>query len=409
MSVFREHKSIVDRAASDRARHKKKIDRAIKESIKDVVAEESIIGQNGKKKIRIPVKGLREYRFIFGKNEKNKNVGTAGDHDIQRGQKIGKKRAEKAEGQGQGGNEAGEEYYDVEVTLEELAEYLFNDLQLPDLEKKKFRFVSQESIKRKGYRFKGIRPRLSKKETIKRKIRRKKMAIAAGTYDPDSEERFPFHKNDLKYHHIKPKEKDHSSAVVFFLMDVSGSMTKERKYLARSFFFLLYQFLRYKYERIEVVFISHSTDASRVNEDEFFKKGTVGGTLVSTALDLELEIIDKEYHPNSWNLYTFYAGDGENWSADNEVALEKFKSLKELNQLTVYCEINEHLTAMYPDELGSVGGAFEWAEVSTWKNEDPASLWGVLNPCADKDFKRVTIAQPQHIWKAFSAIFGGQT
>lgn len=409
MSVFREHKSIVDRAASDRARHKKKIDRAIKESIKDVVAEESIIGQNGKKKIRIPVKGLREYRFIFGKNEKNKNVGGAGDHEIRRGQKIGKKRAEKAEGQGQGGNEAGEEYYDVEVTLEELAEYLFNDLQLPDLEKKKFRFVSQESIKRKGYRFKGIRPRLSKKETIKRKIRRKKMAIAAGTYDPDSEERFPFHKSDLKYHHIKPKEKDHSSAVVFFLMDVSGSMTKERKYLARSFFFLLYQFLRYKYERIEVVFISHSTDAARVNEDEFFKKGTVGGTLVSTALDLELEIIDKEYHPNSWNLYTIYAGDGENWSADNEVALEKFKSLKELSQLTVYCEINEHLTAMYPDELSGAGGAFEWAEVSTWKNEDPASLWGVLNPCADKDFKRVTIAQPHHIWKAFSAIFGGQT
>ena len=69
MSVFREHKSIVDRAASDRARHKKKIDRAIKESIKDVVAEESIIGQNGKKKIRIPVRGLREYRFIFGKNK----------------------------------------------------------------------------------------------------------------------------------------------------------------------------------------------------------------------------------------------------------------------------------------------------------------------------------------------------
>ena len=408
MSVFREHKSIVDRAASDRARHKKKIDRAIKESIKDVVAEESIIGQNGKKKIRIPVKGLKEYRFIFGKNEKNKNVGSAGDHDIRRGQKIGKKRAEKAQGQGQGGNEAGEEYYDVEVTLEELAEYLFNDLELPDLEKKKFRFVSQESIKRKGYRFKGIRPRLSKKETIKRKIRRKKMAIAAGTYDPDSEERFPFHKNDLKYHHIKPKEKDHSSAVVFFLMDVSGSMTKERKYLARSFFFLLYQFLRYKYERIEVVFISHSTDATRVNEDDFFKKGTVGGTLVSTALDLELDIIDKEYHPNSWNLYTFYAGDGENWSSDNEIALERFKALRDLSQLTVYCEINENLTATYPGDDSSAQGAFDWADVSAWKNEDPASLWGVLNPCVGKDFKRVTISQPQHIWKAFNTIFGGQ-
>ena len=192
MSIFRKHKSIVDRAASDRSRHKKKIDKAIKESIKDVVAEESIIGQNGKKKIRIPVKGIKEYRFIFGNNENNKTVGSGGDHGLKRGQKIGKGRSTEAQGQGTGraSNKKGEEYYDVEVTLEELAEYLFNDLELPDLEKKSFRFVSQNSIKRSGYRFKGIRPRLSKKETIKRKIRRQKMAEKAGTYDPESDERF---------------------------------------------------------------------------------------------------------------------------------------------------------------------------------------------------------------------------
>ena len=175
MSVFRKHKSIVDRAASDRVRHKKKIEKAIKESIKDVIAEESIIGQNGKKKIKIPVRGLKEYRFIFGNNEENKSVGSGGDHSLKRGQKIGKKRATKGSGQGgnEGGNEQGEEYYDVELTLEELAEYLFSDLQLPDLEKKRFRFINDTTIKRKGYRFEGIRPRLSKKETLKNKIRRR--------------------------------------------------------------------------------------------------------------------------------------------------------------------------------------------------------------------------------------------
>ena len=145
MSVFRKHKSIVDRASSDRSRHKKKIDKAIKDSIKDVIAEESIIGQHGKKKIRIPVRGLKEYRFIYGNNEDNKSVGSGGEHSLKRGQKIGKQRAEKASGQGTGkaSNEKGEEYYDVEVTLEELAEYLFNDLSLPDLERKQFRFISQ--------------------------------------------------------------------------------------------------------------------------------------------------------------------------------------------------------------------------------------------------------------------------
>ena len=412
MSVFRKHKSIVDRAASDRVRHKKKIEKAIKESIKDVIAEESIIGQNGKKKIRIPVRGLKEYRFIFGNNEKNKTVGSGGNHKLKRGQKIGHKRAQKGKGQGtgsKGSNEKGEEYYDVEVTIEELAEYLFNDLELPDLEKKQFRFVSQESIKRKGYRFKGIRPRLSKKETIKRKIRRKKMAQKAGTYNPEEDERFPFHQNDLKYHHIKPKKKDNSAAVIFFLMDVSGSMSQERKFLARSFFFLLYQFLNHKYEKLEVVFISHSTDARRVSEDDFFRVGTFGGTIISSSLKLELDTIDKEFHPNSWNIYTFYCGDGENWDSDNEKSLELFKTIKELSQLTGYCEINESYKGLADDDGDTNFGVSSWATFSAWKNEEMENLWAKLNPLCDNKFKKVMIGDTNHIWAAFKDLFGGKS
>ena len=411
MSVFRKHKSIVDRAASDRNRHKKKIERAIKESIKDVIAEESIIGQNGKKKIRIPIRGIKEYRFVFGNNENNKSVGTAGDHSIKRGQKIGQKRARAARGQGtgHGSNEKGDEYYDVEVTLEELAEYLFNDLELPDLEKKQFRFVSQESVKRKGYRFKGIRPRLSKKETIKRKIRRRKIAEKIGTHDPDSDERFPFHRDDLKYHHIKPKIKENSSAVIFFLMDVSGSMSQDRKYLARSFFFLLYQFLNHKYERVEVVFISHSTEASRVDEDDFFKVATHGGTIISSCLNLELDVIEKEFHPNSWNIYTFYCGDGENWTSDNEKSLDLFKKIKDLSQLTGYCEINESYKGLTDDIDDDDGlGLSSWATFSAWKNEEMENLWAKLNPLCDNKFKKVMVGDTEHIWTAFNAFFGGK-
>ena len=134
MSVFRKHESIVDRAASDRSRHKKKIEKAIKESIKDVIAEESIIGQNGKKKIRVPVRGLKEYRFVYGSGQQNKTVGSGGEHSLKRGQKNGKPRAQKGSGQGTGkaSDKKGDQYYDVEVSLEELAEYLFADLQLPD-------------------------------------------------------------------------------------------------------------------------------------------------------------------------------------------------------------------------------------------------------------------------------------
>lgn len=412
MSVFRKHKSIVDRAASDRTRHKKKIEKAIKESIKDVIAEESIIGQNGKKKIRVPVRGLKEYRFIFGNNENNKTVGSGGDHSLKRGQKIGKKRATKGQGQGTGkaSNERGDEYYDVEVTLEELAEYLFSDLELPDLEKKQFRFVSHETIKRKGYRFNGIRPRLSKKETLKRKIRRRKMAEKVGTYDPESDERFPFHKDDLKYHHIKPKVKENSSAVIFFLMDVSGSMSQQRKYLARSFFFLLYQFLNHRYEKVDVVFVSHSTHAERVNETDFFKVGTFGGTIVSSALELELDIIDKEYHPNTWNIYTFYCGDGENWSSDNEKCIDLFKQIKDLSQLTAYCEINEAYQGL-ADEVGETDPLHgtPWGTFSAWKNEESDNLWSKLTPICENKFKKVMIGETSHIWGAFHALFGGRT
>ena len=410
MSVFRKHESIVDRAASDRTRHKKKIDKAIKESIKDVVADESIIGQNGKKKIRIPVRGLREYRFVYGSGKQNKTVGSGGDHKLKRGQKIGKQRAKKGSGQGTGkaSDKKGDQYYDVEVSLEELAEYLFADLELPDLEKKQFRFITQETVKRKGYRFQGIRPRLSKKETLKRKIRRQKMAEKTGTYDPESGERFPFHKDDLKYHHIKPKAKENSAAVIFFLMDVSGSMSQARKYLARSFFFLLYQFLNHRYERVEVVFISHSTHAERVSEDDFFKVGTYGGTIISSALNRQMEIVEKEFHPNAWNIYTFYCGDGENWASDNEKCIDLFKEIKEVSQLTAYCEINENYEGL--DDQSLQDDRFKttpWANFSAWKNEEMDNLWSKVKPITDNKFKRVMIGQTEHIWLAFKTLFGG--
>ena len=147
MSIFKHHKTNADRSASDRRRHKQKIERAIKDGIHDIVAEESIIGQDGKKKIRIPVKGIKQYRFVYGSNENNKSVGSAPGKDIRRGQKIGKKEEQGSGKPDKPGNEQGEEFYDVEVTLEELAYYLFNDLELPDLDKKKMqKILSEKSL-----------------------------------------------------------------------------------------------------------------------------------------------------------------------------------------------------------------------------------------------------------------------
>ncbi len=401
MSIFREHKSIADRSAADRKRHKQKIDKALREGIKDVVADESIIGQSGKKKVKIPVKGIKEYQLVYGENSKNEKVSSAGDKKVEKGQIVRRTQKKGQPSGGKASKDPGEEYYEVEVTLEELAEYLFQDLELPDLERKKFKFIQHKKLKRSGFRKQGMRSRLSKKETIKRKIRRKKMAIAAGTFSEEGEERFPFHKDDLKYKHMKLKYEENNSAVIFFLMDVSGSMGKDKKYMARSFYFLLYQFLNYKYNNIEVVFISHSTDAKEVTEDDFFKKATSGGTVISTALELEKEIISKRYHPSSWNIYTFYSGDGDNFSFDDSKVIDLFRELKEINQMICYAEIDPF--ARPESALGEL-----LSNSFNYNTSEASKLWLKLNPLVDEKFKKIKIVKPAHIWPSFRKLFGGE-
>ncbi len=383
-SVFSHHSTNADRSASDRRRHKEKIEKAIKDGVKDIVAEESIIGKDGKKKIKIPVKGIKEYKFVFGQNKNN--VGAGGKNDIKRGQVIGKGKQQQKGNGNKPGDKAGEEYYEVEVTLEELAEYLFRDLELPDLEKKKFKEVMSKQYKRKGYRPQGIRPRLSKKETAKRRIRRKKVAMR----DPDfqEEENFSFLESDLRYKHIKLTKKYATNACIFFVMDISGSMSTEKKYFARSFFFLLYQFLRSKYEKIELVFVSHDTQVYEVDEEKFFNRGSSGGTKVSPALEYVYEQMQKRYNPKSWNLYTFQCSDGDNWTSDNEKTLEAAKKLRDICQLFGYCEV---------DPNGHQANLFSY--------ESLHDLYGSL---IGDDFKRTKITKKEEIWASFKSFFGGK-
>jgi len=385
MSIFKEHKTIADRSASDRRRHKEKIEEAIKKGIHDIVAEESIIGHDGKKKIKIPVRGIKEYRFIYGQGKGSKNVGSAQGKNIKKGQKIKSGQKGQKGGKGKAGNNKGEEYYEVELTLDELAKYLFDDLNLPDLDKGLKDNIIVEKLKRKGYRKKGIRVRLSKKETLKNKIRRKSKAIKIGTFDKDGDERFPFHEDDLKYKHIDVKKKPITNACIFFIMDVSGSMSKEKKFLARSFFFLLYQFIRYRYQAVDLVFISHTTEATEVNEDDFFKKASSGGTYISSGLQKALDVIGSRYSPNSWNLYTFHCSDGENWANDNDKALSCMSKLISLCQLSGYIQIKPEQSNMWGDEMAEV-----------------------FKPLLCDSFKIVNIGSKKDIWPEFAKLFGGK-
>ena len=158
-----------------------------------------------------------------------------------------------------------------------------------------------------------------------------------------------------------------------------------------------------------MVFISHSTHAERVSEDDFFKVGTYGGTIISSALNKQLEIVEKEFHPNTWNIYTFYCGDGENWSSDNEKCIDLFKEIKDVSQLTAYCEINEHYGNFADGDKEEImpSGA-PWPSFTAWKQEDTDNLWSRLTPICDNKFKKVMIGHTDHIWKGFKKLFGGE-
>ena len=395
MSTFKEHKTIADRSASDRRRHKKKIEDAIKDGVHNIVADESIIGQDGKKKIKIPVRGIKEYRFVYGDNSQNKRVGSAPGKDIKKGQTVGDAGKKKAQGN-KPGDEKGEEYYEVEITLEELTHYLFNDLELPDLARKTITNIVGEKWKRHGYRSEGIRPRLDKKKTAINRIKRKKASDARkkrieeandeGRILTEEEERFPYHQNDLKYRHIKKDVKEASNAVIIFLMDISGSMDKNKKFLARSFYFLLYHFINSRYENCDVVFVAHDTQAYEVDEDKFFKRGNTGGTIVSSGLEMVHQIISSRYHPASWNVYCFQCSDGDNWPSDHEKTLSLIDKLKDMCQLFGYCEIEPN------------------AERLSWGSD--SKLGVVYQTKIDTNFKTCEISQKEDIWPAFKKLLG---
>lgn len=395
MSIFREHKTSADRSASDRSRHKKKIEKAIKEGITDIIAEESIIGQDGKKTIKIPVRGIKEWQFVYGDNEGHKKAGSAPGNNISQGQIVKKGKKDQANGGGsKPGNDIGEEIYEVEITLEELAEYLFESLLLPDLEKKKLKTILSDRIKKHGITTQGIRPRLDKKKSAIERIKRK---IATIKSDEDNEkskveedEHFPFHTNDLRYSNIKAKPKEATNAVIFFMMDVSGSMSKDIKFIARSFFFLLYQFIRYKYEKTEIVFIAHTTEANEVNESQFFSRIESGGTHISSASKLAIKIIEERYHQSAWNIYAFHCTDGDNFPEDDNDAIEELYKLSDLSQMTAYTEII--MSGTTPN----------------WQSDDERStLTKRLMSIDNKHLKLNRITSTADIWPVFNNLFGG--
>lgn len=353
MAIFRDNTDNPlehDRSIEDRRRHRQLVEKSIKENLGDILSEESIIGESKNKKFKIPIRGIKEYQFVFGKNNKGVATGTGQE---KRGDKLrdGGKNSGNSGNTG-AGNSPGEDVYETEITLEELMDYIVEDLGLPNLDRKKYsEIITESSGRRRGYQRYGINPRLAKKKTVISKISRKqgqKRALIEAGKDIKLT-RFPFKEEDLRYHRIKKKPKKESNAVMIFIMDVSGSMDSSKKYMARSLFFVLSRFIKRKYTNIAFEFISHTTVAKVVNEFEFFHKAESGGTYISSGINEALKLIREKYPPEMWNIYPVYASDGDNWSEDNERAMKSVRELCDISNMFGYAELlpSTYSTTMY--------------------------------------------------------------
>jgi len=372
-----------DRTAGDRLRHKQKVREAIRDNIADIIAEESIIGKDKNRIIKVPIRGIKEYRFVYGDN--SPGVGQGGDGEPKPGDVIG--QGKDAKGSQHAGDKPGVDYYETDVSLDEIIDLMFEDLELPDLERKRLRQIEVERLfKQKGFRRKGIRARLDKKRTARSRIKRKKATLKHHAMVPSG--RFPFHKDDLRYHHTVSDIRNESNAVVLCIMDTSGSMDRVKKYLARSFFFLLYQFISTRYRNVEIVFIAHHTEAFEVTEEEFFHKGESGGTFISSGYNKALEIVEQRYHPALWNVYAFHCSDGDNFDSDNPAALKAAEELAKTANLFGYGEIKPLGSGYYGSSMIQFFSQIQEANFQTVQIQKKEDIWASFKTFLSKDRAR---------------------
>src|SRR5213082_618349 len=331
MSVSQHDWSLHRKGQVDQERHKEKIREAIKKNLGDIVSEEGIILSDGKKMVRVPIRALDEYRFRFAPG-RQQHAGQ-GNGKSKVGDVIAQEPRPGKGKKGDAGKEAGYDYYEAEITMEELAAMSFEDLGLPNLEQKRQQELQTEAVRFTDVRKKGPLTNLDKKRTIMENLKRN-----ASKGDPKFKD---IKSDDLRFKVWEPTIRYQSNAVVLAMMDVSGSMGEFEKYIARSFYFWMVRFLRTKYNNVEILFISHHTEAKQVTEQEFFHKGESGGTKVSSAYQLALSIINERYSPADWNIYPFHFSDGDNMFSDNRLCVELVNRLIEVCNLFGYGQIKQ--------------------------------------------------------------------
>jgi len=374
-----------NKSTSNRKRFLDRVKERTKATVKKAITGGNItdIVSDRTEKINIPSKDINEPSFRHDTGGVTERV-LPGNKDFIPGDRIA--RPQSGDGQGGGGasdSGDGEDDFEFTITREEFLEYFFEDLELPDLEHRDIATTEEFVYKRAGFVTEGDPGRLNLIRTMKGATARrmalrnpKRRAIKDLELErknlehgmqgkPDDQttierdrikaidaelivlrrklKAVPFiDEIDLRFHNTVKVPVPTTQAVMFCIMDVSGSMGEWHKEMSKRFFMLLYLFLHRNYEKIDVVFIRHHTSAKEVDEDEFFHGRETGGTTVSPALELMLKIQSERYPTNAWNVYACQASDGDNWAGDNPKTVTLLQeSILPIVQYYAYVEIND--------------------------------------------------------------------
>ncbi len=408
------------KSAVNRERFIRRFKSQLKKALSNVIAKRSITDFGNGERVVIPAKDTHEPIFHHGNGGVKERV-YAGNREFSRGDKI--KRPPSGGGQGEGGqasNEGeGEDSFVFDLSREEFLELFFDDLALPDIVRKEIAEMSLYKSVRAGYSITGtpaninvirsLRGAKSRRLALEGPYRKRLKALEQKLeselqtqHDAESPivlalkkeiaalkkrlNAIPFLDTvDLRYNLRELRPEASTRAVMFCIMDVSGSMDEAKKDIAKRFFILLHLFLTKKYEHIDLVFIRHHTTAKAVDEQEFFYSRETGGTVVSSALELMREVIEKQYPPSQWNIYVAQASDGDNWNADSPYCGEIL--LRDVLPVVQY---------------------FAYVEIMARHHQ---SLWEVYAGLKTqrKNFAMQAISQPSEIYPVLRELFGKET
>ena len=367
------------KSSDNRQKFIKRTKDEIRRSIHESLGDRSIEGSGKSQDIKIARKGISEPQFNHNPQSGSRDIVLPGNEDFVEGDQLEKPKGGGGQGGGEGeaSNEGiGEDEFGFVLSNDEFVNILFEDLELPHMISKENKSVERFELTRSGYTNDGNPSQMNLEKSMVNSIGRKialkspklrkiKELEAELETCKDEERRVEIEEEirklriranavafvdpvDLRYNNFSKKPAPISQAVVFFIMDVSASMTQEHKDLAKRFFMLLNLFVSRKYKRVDCIFIKHHIQATECSEDEFFNNRENGGTIVSSAFKLAKQIIDDRYSPNEWNIYLSQASDGDNWDNDNEELLDILsKDILPITQYFSYIQVGQKRHGYY--------------------------------------------------------------